>query len=118
MALFSRVWIFLMWRSRLCEQREDEEHENDEHGKSDPEADDDGVFVRLQSLKRHRLVVVIIFILPDVVTATRAGSALVVEVGHFSPLLRTFFAQISESLQLYFSFFLFPRILVTVARRH
>lgn len=32
-----------MWRSCLCEQRENKEHENDKHGKSDPEADDDGV---------------------------------------------------------------------------
>ena len=35
-----------MWRSCLREQRENKEHENDKHGKSDPEADDDGVCKR------------------------------------------------------------------------
>lgn len=33
-----------MWRSCLCEQCENKEHENDKHSKSDPEADDDGVW--------------------------------------------------------------------------
>lgn len=37
------IYSLLVWRSCLCEQREDKEHENDKHSKSNPEADDNGV---------------------------------------------------------------------------
>lgn len=33
-----------MWSSSLCEQSENEEHENDENCQSHPEANDDGVW--------------------------------------------------------------------------
>lgn len=39
--------------------------------------------VRFKSLERDRLLVLVIFILPDVVTASGADLASVVEVGHF-----------------------------------
>lgn len=37
-------YSLLVWRSCLCEQRKNKEHEDDKHSKSDPEADDDGVW--------------------------------------------------------------------------
>lgn len=49
--------------------------------------------VRLESLERHGLLVVVIFILPHVVTATCAGLAPVVEVGHFKSISRTLTAE-------------------------
>lgn len=45
--------------------------------------------VRFESFERHGLFVVIVFILPHVVTATRAALAPVVEVGHFKLILCT-----------------------------
>lgn len=38
--------------------------------------------VRFESFERHRLFVVVIFILPDIVAATCTALAPVVEVGH------------------------------------
>lgn len=38
------LYPLLMWRSCLCEQSENKEHENHEHSKSNPKADDDGVW--------------------------------------------------------------------------
>lgn len=36
-------YSLLMRRPCFCEQRENKEHEDNKHGKSDPEADDNGV---------------------------------------------------------------------------
>lgn len=43
--------------------------------------------VRSESFERHRLLVVIVFILPDVVSALCAAPAAVAEVGHDHTLL-------------------------------